>query len=200
MAGVTGTIWAHTNNKLFAEPPAIIVDFQDGEIARSVAAGIIKPLGVLPAGAAANAGSQREYYGKAAASSFPGTYRQLSLVSGIGFLSPVTAVAQLGETILIEEFATEQGDLDGVVINAISDTDWSVDAKRSGTPPFTSDATIVLEFRHRDGGSESTIATDETGVLTASQFTYAGTVNFTQSFGTDEQLVLKLYIKQIIPP
>ncbi len=92
--------------------------------------------------------------------------------------------------------------MDGKQINVISDCDWEVTAKRSGTAPFAEAAVLELRFYHRTAvGGLTLITTDWTGELTASYAVYTGTVNFTQFFDTDEGLRAGYYIwNKGVPP
>lgn len=188
MAGITGTIqdWTSGTEIAFAITKVVIVD---GETAAGPL-GVIQPFGVIPTRTPGSSGTPVNRFAKSNAHAIDG-YRSLLGGGFRGTFNDRFNTAQTNQTILIEEYATDAGDLDGVEVNG-SDTDWVVSAKRSGT---TEDAAIEIRFYHRtSGGTETLLATAETTNLTTSFVTYTGMVNFTQSFGMNELLVVKFYI------
>jgi len=192
MATITGIVRDHTTNKSFIETAITRIDFKDGELARSVAVGVIRSPGVLPHGTAGSAGSTLIRNAKGTASDIGG-YRDLQSTAGVGFRSDRSAIAQTNQTILIEEYATDAGDLDGVNVTGVSALNWQVEARRA----FSSieDAVIEMRWYHRTaGGSETLLDTQETTNLTTSNATYNGTASITTSFATNERLVWKFFI------
>lgn len=192
MAEVTGFVRDWQSSKLGVERAITKVTFTDGQVAAGALQGILHSPGIIPVGTAAVAGSTIARFAKGNASDIGG-YRKLDTAPGTGTLFARTAIAGVDDRTIIEEYATDAGDMDGVAVNVISPFSWAVSAKRSAG---ANDVVIDMEFLHRTaGGAETIIGTDETANLTDAYVTYTGTTNISQSFDTNERLVVKYYIR-----
>lgn len=92
-----------------------------------------------------------------------------------------------------EEFATDAGDLDGILATSTNQTaDFKAWYQRIAGAPAADIAQIILDFYHRTSGGTETLIETITRSITTSETQHANSFNLAnQLFGTNERLVIK---------
>lgn len=95
------------------------------------------------------------------------------------------------QEVLVDEFATSSGDMDGVSVNGSTMT-WRIHCKALNTPGGASSALLRL-YHRTTGGTETLLQEVNTGPLSNAFEDHDLEFSFTQAWDTGEFLVAKVY-------
>jgi len=164
-------------------------DIRDGE--RAAVPNIIRSKGTLPV--QGDAGTVRTWLTINANHPIIGGYKkiQTSLPRDFDPQTIATSMPEAGpfpEEVLIEEFASIAGQMDGEDSNTSTTEFWIVASKAA----TSSDAKVRVDVYHRTtGGTETPLGSFTTPILTTSLVKYTECITITQSWLTNELLVFK---------
>lgn len=192
MASLTISIQDQETSKLLPVAAKTFARIQNGQVFPRT--GVIHPTGIIPVPRAAVAGTTLFRSARDTASDIGGYRKLTSAIRGLFLTRTATFTGTpipTGEQ-AIEEYATDAGDMDGVVSNA-STREFGIRAQKD-VGGGTEECYVRMEVYHRTtGGTETLLASWTTPNLTdATWVDYTEDLTITQSWGTNERLVAKL--------